>query len=54
MTEVWTVDDGDLLNVVNIQLDPHVLSSDTLHQDLIRCGSGLAFILSNQQCGHFF
>ena len=29
-------------------------SSDTLHQDLIRCGNGLGFILSNQQCGIFF
>ena len=30
-TEVWTVDDVDLLNVVKVQLDQHVLSSDTLH-----------------------
>ena len=29
-TEVWTVDDVDLLNVVKVQLDQHVLSSDTL------------------------
>ena len=50
-TEVWTVDDVDLLNFVKVQRDQHVLSSDTLHQDLIGCGRGLVFILSNQQCG---
>ena len=31
-----------------LQLDQHVSSSNTLHQDLVRCGSGLVFILSNQ------
>ena len=40
MTEVWTVVDVDLLIDISIQLDQHVLSSNTLHQDLIGCGSG--------------
>ena len=35
-TEVWMIDDVDLL--------------DFFHQDLIRCGRRLVFILSNQQC----
>ena len=26
----------------------HVLSNDTLHQDLVSCGSGLLYILNNQ------
>ena len=47
-TEVWTVVDVDLLIDISIQLDQHVSSNDTLHQDLIGCGSGLVFILDNQ------
>ena len=34
-----------------LQRDQHVSSSNTLLQDLVKCGSGLVFILSNQQCG---
>ena len=33
-TEVRTVIDGDLLIDISIQLDQHVSSNDTLHQDL--------------------
>ena len=33
-TEVWTVVDLDLLIDISIQLDQHVSSNDTLHQDL--------------------
>ena len=51
MTEVWTVVNVDLLLDISIQLDHHVSSNDTLHQDLIVCGSGLVFILGNQKCG---
>ena len=50
-TDVWTVVDVYLLTDISIQLDQHVLSNDIFHQDLIRCGSGLVFILGNQQCG---
>ena len=34
-TEVWTVVDVGLLIDISIQLDQHVSSNDTLHQDLI-------------------
>ena len=38
--EVWMVVDVDLLISISIQHDQHVSSNDTLHQDLIGCGSG--------------
>ena len=50
---MWlTVVELDLLcrHEYKLQLDQHVSSSNTLHQDLVKCGSGLVFILSNQQC----
>ena len=43
--------DVDLLIDISIQLDQNVSSNDIFHQDLIGCGSGLVFILGNQQCG---
>ena len=39
MTEVWTVDDVDLLNFDKVQRDQHVSSSDSLHQDVIQKNS---------------
>ena len=50
---MWlTIVELDLLcrHKYKLQLDQHVSSSNTLHQDLVKCGSGLVFILSNQQC----
>ena len=43
--------DVDLLIDISIQLDQNVSSNDTFHQDLIGCGTGLVFILGNQQRG---
>ena len=51
---MWlTIVELDLLcrHEYKLQRDQHVSSSNTLHQDLVKCGSGLVFILSNQQCG---
>ena len=51
--KLWTVVDVDLLSFdISKQHDQHVSSSNTLHQDLVKCGCGLVFILSNQQCGN--
>ena len=45
--------DVDLLSFdISKQHDQHVSSSNTLHLDLVKCGCGLVFILSNQQCGN--
>ena len=51
---MWlTIVELDLLcrHEYKLQRDQHVSSSNTLLQDLVKCGSGLVFILSNQQCG---
>ena len=50
---MWlTIVELDLLcrHEYKLQRDQHVSSSNTLLQDLVKCGSGLIFILSNQQC----
>ena len=50
---MWlTIVELDLLcrREYKLQLDQHVSSSNTRHQDLVKCESGLVFILSNQQC----